>query len=52
MTDHTTRLALWSTQGQRHCTGCGGRIYWAESIGGGGHHYEHVEAPAQGHPAS
>lgn len=52
MTDHSTRLALWSFQGQRHCVTCDGRIYMTESPGGGCWHYEHVDAPAVAHPAS
>jgi len=27
MSDHSTRLALWSSQGMRRCAICGGKIY-------------------------
>jgi hypothetical protein len=33
-TDHTTRLALWSSQGMKRCRVCGGKVYNYTAPGG------------------
>lgn len=47
MSDHSTRLALWSIQGTRRCIYCGAKIY--VSTNSGGHQsVEHVDQDIKG----
>jgi len=45
MTDHATRLALWSMQGQRHCMYCGAKVYTD-----GDDSLQHVDSDIGGRP--
>lgn len=47
MSDYTTRLALWSSQGQRRCIHCSARVYTCTNPGGGTS-LEHVDQDIKG----